>query len=89
MGNRKWAVTSSFFILVQKESIKISKYTSLKGLNITSVCFMCFQCCNTTFSWAAYDALAEEQLFFHNRRADFVYVTVGVIESSVELCSQI
>ncbi len=50
---------------------------------------MCFKCCNTTFSWAAYDALAAEQLFFHNRKADFVYVTVGVIESSVELCSQI
>lgn len=36
----------------------------------------------TLLTLEAYDALAEEQIFFHNRTADFVYVTVGVIESS-------
>lgn len=36
----------------------------------------------TLLTLEAYDTLAEEQIFFHNRTADFVYVTMGVIESS-------
>lgn len=74
----KWAVTKNVFILLRN----VKKHKK-------QVSASCFKCCNTTFSQAAYDALAAEQLFFHNRGADFVYVTVGVIESLVEHCSQI
>lgn len=46
-------------------------------------------CVATLLTLESYDALAEEQIFFHNRTADFVYVTVGVIESSGNSLSQI
>lgn len=40
-------------------------------------CAACVGCCNTVlyFHRAAYDILAAQQAFFHNKPADFVYVT--------------
>lgn len=40
-------------------------------------CAACVGCCNTLlyFHRAAYDILAAQQAFFHNKPADFVYVT--------------